>query len=233
MAEEVTSPNVSPETPQSSGQSQPTNVPASAQPQQTQESKPVNLQEFEEFRKYQSAKDREIRQLRDQSQQQMAAMQAQLEALQTRDMPDEQRAHYEVQKRDRYIQQLQQEMQSMRAEQARVSALGEIRANAQQALHKLGYDGPVPQEVLESADNPDAAWRAALEFVAENGSKVQRQRAVEAAEEQRANTVDIGRGRVHSTSDDLKAEYREALENNDGAALYAIRIRATREGIEL
>ncbi|HNT78803.1 MAG TPA: hypothetical protein PKH77_27680 [Anaerolineae bacterium] len=222
MAEEVTSQNVSPETPQSSGQSQPTNVPASAQPQQTQESKPVNLQEFEEFRKYQSAKDREIRQLRDQSQQQIAAMQAQLEALQTRDMPDEQRAHYEVQKRDRYIQQLQQEMQAVRAEQARVAALSEI-----------SRETGAPLDVLMDADNPDDAWRKGFRWAKGNLTQAQQRQVAEAAEEHRANTVDIGRGRVHSTSDDLKAEYREALENNDGAALYAIRIRATREGIEL
>lgn len=221
MAEEVTSQDASLETPRDSGQSQATNVPASTQPAQTQE-KPVNLQEFEEFRKYQSAKDREIRQLRQESQQQMAAMQAQLEALQTRDMPDEQRSQYEVQKRDRYIQQLQQEMQAVRVEQARVAALSEI-----------SRETGAPLDVLMDADNPDDAWRKGFRWAKGNLTQAQQREVAQAAEEHRANTVDIGRGRVQSSSDDLKTEYREALENNDGAALYTIRIRAAREGIDL
>lgn len=217
MAENTTSENALSGTPQ--GQSQPTSESPQSQPvEQAQERKPVNLYDLPEFREFQSRKDRELRQMRDESSRQMAQMQAQLEALQTKDMPDEQRGMYELQKRDHHIQRLQSEMQAMRAEQARMAALAEI-----------SHDTGIPLDLLTDADNPDEAWRRGVRWAKENLSKAQQERV----EEQRANAVDLGRGRGQSAAVDLRDEYRQALENNDAAALYGIRVRAQRGGIEL
>lgn len=221
MAENTTSPDASLETPQDGQSHETSEQRPPSQPEQAQ-AKPVNLYELPEFREFQSKKDRELRQMRDESQRQMAQLQAQLEALQMRDMPDEERTQHEIRKRDAYIQQLQGEMQSVRAEQARVAALTEI-----------SRESGAPLDALMEADNPDDAWRKALRWAKDNLTKAQANQVAEQAAEQRANTVDIGRGRPTSQADDVRRMYAEALENNDGAGIYAARIRAQREGITL
>lgn len=220
MADDVTSVPASPETP--AGQSQPTSPAPQSSPEVQAQAKPVNLFESDEFKRYQSAKDRELRQVREQNQQQMAALQAQLEALQTRDMPDDQRAGYEVQKRDRYIQQLQQELQNVRVEQARVTALGEI-----------SRETGAPLDVLLDADNPDEAWRRGHRWAKDNLTKTQQKQVEQNAEEQRANQVDIGRGRSVSSDNEWQRQYEQAVKDNNFDEMYGALAMAQRNGVQI
>lgn len=221
MADDMTSVPASAVPPQD-GQAQPTSPAPQSQPDSQAQAKPVNLFELDEFRKYQSAKDREMRQIREQSQQQMAQMQAQLEALQTRDMPDDQRAGFEIQKRDRYIQQLQKEMQDIRVEQARVTALSEI-----------SRETGAPLDVLLEADNPDDAWRRGHRWAKDNLTKAQQKQVAQDAEEQRANQVDIGRGHSVSSQNEWQAQYDKAVANGDFTEMYGAIEMARRAGVQI
>lgn len=232
MAEEATNQNASLETPQD-GQPQATS--ARPEPTQVQEpAKPTNWQDDPAYREQQRRAAQRERERETRHQQEMAQLQAQIEALQTRDMSDEQRMGHEYQKLQRHNQQLQQELQNTRVEQARVAATNEMARRGEAALRKMGIEGvTLPNNLFDDVDNPDAGWSKILDWVAENGSKAQKRQLEQEAEEQRANQVDIGRGRSASSQNEWQTQYDKAVADGNFTEMYGAIEMARREGVQI
>jgi hypothetical protein len=207
MANPLTSQDVDLEQPSDEGDvaSTPTQEPQGKQ--KTSTSKAVSE---EDFRRFQATKDREIANLRQGYQQQMNQLQAQLEQVLTRDMSDEDRPKYEIQKRDRLIAQLQQELQNTQVNQARLTALQQV---ASRFTEHLGVE--IPISAIEGAETPDDAWSAALDYAGRELKKAQKQEAKKDKADR--NAIDTGGG-SRSKLTEIDARIEEAKQQG-GAGL--------------
>lgn len=152
-----------------------------------------------QFRAMQSAYDSKI-----------AAMQKQLEELQTRDMTDAEKERYFTSRKGQELLEQQQQLARERAEIQRF-----------RDLQSLSSETGVPFDVLEEARSPIEAARIATQWMRDNLTK-QEQAAVKAKQEKaERNSVDLGGGTARKPEDDLMAAYEDARKRGDSAALWA------------
>lgn len=156
MADELTSTEVAPEASPVKGQAQPASQtePRPTTPEsvpQTREEQPVNLQDIPDFRNYQrQANEREATKDK-KHQQEMAQMRAEVDALATRDMSDDELRQHTEKKMQQAMAEKDEAYNSLYQAYAGDLAKSEI-------ARKTGVD----PSVIASADNPDEAWELAL-----------------------------------------------------------------------
>ena len=193
----------------------------------------VNLDDLPEYRAVKSKYDSTIsktqnelkaeREQREQLQQRTAWMEQQLEQLQTRDMDEPTRANFEIQKRDRQIQAMQNMLDQQRMSTVKNQAL----MNIQQRAKGLGVD--VQYEELLNYEGADDAWEHILGKALQTSAVRQQQRQ----QKQEANAVDLGGGQTVSSGSELQEKYNKAVKSFDANAMLKILDQAARDGVEL
>ena len=162
----------------------------STQPASPKGDKPsINLHELPEFRQAQAAYERQI-----------AAIKQELATLKTAGMDDFEKLQYEK-------QQLQEQLQAIQSEQARRTA-----------LEAIAREAGVPVSAIETANDPDEAWRLAVKALREGGATAAEVAAV-------APPVDVGGGGGNTPTRSAEAEFRRALDARDPVAY----VRAVRK----
>lgn len=205
MADELTSQQTAPVTPNEPGQSQasapvaPQQSPAE-QGQQTPQ-KSVNLYELPEFKEYQRQVSRTMtdmqRKLQEQEQRQHEAVMAGLSP--------EQKLAYQLQLKDREIQQYRQTFEQQQIDSQRAAD-----------IRNLSQWSGAPESVFAAAGSYDEAVRLAMEYARQNSP------GAVAAQQQRleANRVDLGVGKVLAPVDQKSAEAKVALDRGDTRAYF-------------
>lgn len=174
----------------------------------------LDLSELPQFREYQSRQDRRLAQL------EREAEQARREAQEARmaGMDDYEKVQYE---RDLYQNQymtLQQQLEQERAMQ-------EAMQYRDQQLRQIAQETGVPIDKLD-ASSPDAAWRSAFTHLRQQqtqaAARVAEER-LEQAQDQAANTVDLGGGSPQTQAARTRAQFNQLRRQKAPAAdLYKV-----------
>jgi vacuolar-type H+-ATPase catalytic subunit A/Vma1 len=147
-------------------------------------------------------------------------LEAQVEELSTRDMPDDERREYQSRK---YIQQLEQRA----AAAERAAAEYQEHVKVQQALGRIAVKTGVPltelHPVWAQTQDADAVWEAAWEMKQANADRERKQEEREVRKSN--NQVDTGSGRSSTT----RTQWQAAIEAAEKTGDHAAYIRLLRE----
>jgi DNA repair exonuclease SbcCD ATPase subunit len=197
MAEEPTSVDNAPATPEP-GQPQASEGTA---PQSQPKQEKVNLFDLPEFKGYQAQFNRTVSGLQAELQQ---LRQAQAQATMS-GMDDLEKANYLLQEKEREIAGYREAMEQQRIQQQRW-----------QDVQSLSELSGAPTSVLQHAETYDEAVKLSIQWMKENGASAKEIKDAKAE----ANRVDLGNGGASTPQDRESRERQELLKRGDTRALF-------------